>query len=398
LLSFSRYGALFAAREVRQIFLASFVGRLPIGLTGLALLLLVQDANRSFALGGGVTACYIAGLALIAPALGRAIDRRGPLAVLRLCAIAFPAALVALVACVQLRAPLPTLFVFAVLAGAAFPPISVCMRAYFKQRFAEEQKLAIAYSVESVLIEIVFIAGPMLVAVLVAVASAAAAVGASALFGALGTLLFLRSPALRAWRIEPRNAEGLLGALGEPGFIRLLVVILAFCTAFGLMEIGVTAYAIAIGDAPLAGVFLGVMSIGSALGGLAYGARAWRGRLERQFTVMLAAMGAGILLLVFDWPAPAFAACAALAGIVMAPTLIIQSMLVARAVRPQFSTEAFTWSSSALLAGVGLGMAGGGILLETLTYRAALGTAAAAALAASLGAAALLRGGQADRR
>jgi predicted MFS family arabinose efflux permease len=233
---------------------------------------------------------------------------------------------------------------------------------------------------------------------LVALSSAAAAVGASALFGAIGTLLFLRSPALRAWRIEPRKAEGLLGALAEPGFVRLLMVILAFCTAFGLMEIGVTAYAISIGDAALAGVFLGVMSIGSALGGLAYGARAWRAGLERQFILMLAAMGGGILLLLFDWPAFAFAACAALAGVVMAPTLIIQSMLVARAVRPQFSTEAFTWSSSALLAGVGLGMAGGGVLLEALTYRAALGSAAAAALAASLGAALLLQSGQADRR
>jgi hypothetical protein len=59
--------------------------------------------------------------------------------------------------------------------------------------------------------------------------------------------------------------------------------------------------------------------------------------------------------------------------------------LVAKSVRAAYTTEAFTWSSSALLAGVGVGLACGGALLEILPYRAALaaagGTATVAALA-----------------
>ena len=41
-----------------------------------------------------------------------------------------------------------------------------------------------------------------------------------------------------------------------------------------------------------------------------------------------------------------------IAGVVMAPALIIQSMLVAKTARAEQMTEAFTWSTSALLAEV----------------------------------------------
>ena len=70
----------------------------------------------------------------------------------------------------------------------------------------------------------------------------------------------------------------------------------------------------------------------------------------------------------------------------MAPALIIQSMLVARTARAAQLTEAFTWSTSALLCGVGIGVAAGGVLLEVFPSAAALTAAAAAALLAASGA------------
>lgn len=70
----------------------------------------------------------------------------------------------------------------------------------------------------------------------------------------------------------------------------------------------------------------------------------------------------------------------------MAPALIIQSMLIAKATRTEHSTEAFTWSTSALLSGIGLGLAAGGGLLEMFDAPAPFAAAAAAA-AKALGAA-----------
>lgn len=383
MISLARYAALLQAREMRLTIAASMIGRLPIGITGLAILLLVQTATASFSQGGAATACYVIGLACVAPALGRLIDRNGPRFTLLACSATFPAALLALVAAVDARAHPVLILAFAAAAGATFPPITVCMRTYFKQRLSDDSLLATAYSLESVLIEVIFIVGPMLVALFVAVASPAVAVIFAAACGCVGTLLFLRAPPLRSWRIEPRAARSLLGPLAERGFLPLIGIILCYSTAFGLLEIGVTAYATERGNAALAGVLLGLMSAGSALGGLAYGSRGWHLPLMRQFALMLGLMGAGLLILALPWGPWPFAFWSLFAGVVMAPALIIQSMLIAKRARPEHLTEAFTWSASALLSGVGIGVAAGGGLLEYFRSPAVLAAGAASALAAA---------------
>jgi len=388
-ISLQRYGALLAERDLRWTFASSVLGRLPIGITGLAILLLVQTTSDSFARGGATTACYVAGLAVVAPLLGRAIDRYGPRRILLASGLLFPAALVALVGAVAERAPVLSL-AFAAAAGASFPPISVCVRTYFRRRLSDSALLAAAYSAESVLIEIIFILGPMLVALFIAAASAAAAVWFAAGCGLVGSLLFLRSPALLGWQIEPRTSRSLLGPLGERDFPALVGVVACFSSAFGFMEIGVAAYASETGNAAIAGVFLGVMSAGSALGGLAYGSRSWHFPLARQLALALALMGMGLAVLALRWQPWPFAFWCVLAGIAMAPALIIQSMLAAKISRPEHATEAFTWTTSALLAGVGIGLAAGGALLERFPSQAALAAGAAAALLAAAGARFLL--------
>jgi MFS family permease len=386
-----RYARLFVERRVRYLFVASILGRLPIGMCGLAILLLVHAARGSFASAGAVTGCYVAGLALFAPMMGRLIDRQGPKTVLLACALLFPASLVALVIAVELCAPPALPLALAAATGATFPPITVCMRTFLRQRFADDSSLASAYSLDSVLIEIMFIAGPMLVAVLVAAATAAAAVLCAAACGLIGTLLFLRSAALREWRIEDRNTRAsLLGPLAEPSFVGLLAVVACYATAFGLTEIGVAAFARELGRPALAGIFLALMSATSAAGGLAYGARHWHGALSQQFAAMLAVLGVGLMPLALPVSGGAFGVLCAVAGLVMAPALIIQSMLVSKTARVEHTTEAFTWATSALLIGVAGGMTLGGVLVERWQSRAAFTAAAASALAAA-GAARFLR-------
>ncbi|MEO8716961.1 MAG: hypothetical protein ABI423_01935 [Burkholderiales bacterium] len=66
-----------ALPDVPQAFVSSFVGRIPIGIAGLAILLLVQSTEGSYAQAGVTGATYVAGLAAAAPLLGRMIDRLG---------------------------------------------------------------------------------------------------------------------------------------------------------------------------------------------------------------------------------------------------------------------------------------------------------------------------------
>jgi predicted MFS family arabinose efflux permease len=389
LISLQRYRALFGVPGIAGLFIASTVGRLPIGMSGLAILLLVQSATGSFASGGIVTGCYVCGLACLSPVLGRLIDRNGPRLTLAICALLFPASMAALVVAVSADASNVLVLACAAAAGATFPPITVCMRTYLKQRLGEEALLATAYSTDSILIELMFIAGPMLVAIFVAYATPRVAVGFSAASGLVGVVLFLRF--VRGWKIEHRRRATLLGPLGQRYFAALIGIILCYALAFGLTELAVAAYAAEADRPALAGVFLGLMSAGSAFGGLAYGSRSWHAPLLSQFSMTLAIMGVGLLLLTGSWGPVSFGVLCIVAGVVMAPALIIQSMLVAKTAQPEQTTEAFTWSSSALLAGIGLGMAAGGALVEWARSPAALFAAGTAALVAAAAAGMLAR-------
>lgn len=383
MISLSRYTKLLERRELRALILASILGRLPIGILGLAILLLAQSATGSFAQGGIASASYVLGLAAVAPLLGRAIDRYGPRPTLFACALAFPSALAGVAAAYSMQAPLWIALTCAAASGASFPPITACMRTYFKQQLSEDVQLTTAYSLESVLIELIFITGPMLVGLFVAIASPALAVLFAAGCGFLGPLLFLRSRALLQWKIEPRFGASLFGPLTEPAFSRLLVVILCYASAFGLIEIATAAHAAEAGSAAYAGVLLAIMSVGSAVGGLFYGSRTWRMPLSRQFPLTLGLMGVGVAPLAMGLPEWLFALYCVVAGVVMAPALIMQTMLVAKTSHPEYSAEAFTWSTTCLLAGVGIGLTLGGQLLEFTRSPSVFATAAAIAVGAA---------------
>src|SRR6188474_1687051 len=61
-ISLTRYTDLLLQPELRSAIAASVLGRLPIGITGLAILMLAQDTTGSFGSGGAVAASYVAGL------------------------------------------------------------------------------------------------------------------------------------------------------------------------------------------------------------------------------------------------------------------------------------------------------------------------------------------------
>ncbi len=123
MISFSRYADLFRVPGVRAALAASVVGRLPIGMAMLAILLFLQDRTGSFALAGAASALYVLGLGLVAPFLGRMIDRLGPRRVLSVSAVIYPGMLLALVALTLRTESHGWIALVALAAGAAFPPM-----------------------------------------------------------------------------------------------------------------------------------------------------------------------------------------------------------------------------------------------------------------------------------
>ncbi len=365
MISLERYRSLFREPDIGAAIAASFVGRLPIGMAVLSILLFVQQSQQSFARAGIASALYVIGVGVAAPFIGRMIDRMGPVKLLRFGAIAYPLALSALIMTVQRDAGDVWIGVAAFAAGALLPPIPTCIRALLRRLLRDPHHLQTAYSLDSVLMETVFILGPGLVSVFTALAWPAGAVGCTAALGFLGALVFARSRAVRAWIPEGRGATSKrYGALATRGLRPVLTVTFFFSVSFGLFEVAVTAIAARAGSPAAAGLILALASIGSALGALVYGSRSWSVSVAAQYKIGLAAMVVGLLALAPIESLLMFALMSVFAGIPMATVLAAQSLLIAGIAPREALAECFTWASTSLLAGVSTGIALGGLMLE----------------------------------
>jgi MFS family permease len=395
---FERYRALFGVPLLRATLTASIIGRMPIGIAGLAILLFVQDRSGSFVLAGGASASYVLGLAIIAPFLGRLMDRLGPRPVLAVCSVLYPAALAVLTWIVLDTANPVGVVVMSLVAGATLPPISACIRALYPRLVREPGLLHTAYSVDSAVVEAVFILGPAIVAACVAAGYPEAAVLLAAFAAAAGAVVFVRTEAVKAWSgVRAVAMRSWLGVLAYPKLLVLYGTTLLYALAFGLFELAVIAHASMKGAPAAAGVALALTSLGSGAGALVYGARHWRAPVTHQFMFALTAMAAGLLLLVpmdhLTW----YALTCILAGIPMATVIATQSMLISRYSPRERLAESFTWSTTCLLAGISAGIAAGGVLAERFAPHWLLVSAVVATLFAALVAAAALSEEEAAR-
>jgi MFS family permease len=384
MIAFGRYARLLREPGVGSSLLASILGRLPIGVAAFAIILFVQTRTGSFAQAGAASACYVLGLGLWAPVIGRLIDRLGPRPVLISTAISYPLALVALIILGLSAASMLWVGVCAMLAGALLPPITICMRALLPHLLRERGQLHTVYSVDSVLIEVMFIIGPLLVALFVAHGSPSGAVALAAFAGGVGGLIFLYAPVIRAWKAEVAPTQhNLFGPMHDARLRKLFVATFLYSTAFGLFEIAVTAFATHAGTPAAAGALLAAASIGSALGALIYGSHDWRWSLPRQFVAALVMMAFGILLLVPVSNVYFFGMLCVIGCLPMAPVLAVQSVLTSRIAPPSMVAESFTWGGTCLLAGISAGTTAGGFLVEQGSSSLAL---CAAAMMTALGA------------
>lgn len=362
-----RYRDLFRVPAIRATMLASIPGRLPIGIAGFAILLLVQNKSGSFVTAGIASALYVLGLASVAPMVGRIIDRAGPLPVLRVCALVYPVMLAALVVLVIMKAHAFAIALCAYVAGAALPPVTICMRTMYPRLLTDPALLQTAYSVDSVIVESVFVMGPALVAMFLAFGFPEGAVLLAAATAGIGTVWFARTPAIRDWEIQPRRTGGRWGVFAEPGLLILFAATLCYSVAFGLYEIGVTAYATNRGMPAIAGIALALASLGSALGAFAYGTRHWRAPLRKQFLLALALMAAGSLIVAPIDNIYLYMLANIFAGAPMASVIATQSLLLSRLAPPGKLAESFTWGGTCLLGGISGGIALGGVLAETIS-------------------------------
>jgi MFS family permease len=228
-----------------------------------------------------------------------------------------------------------------------------------------------------------------LVALFLAAGFPIGAVLLAALTGSAGTLWFMRTPAIRDWEIRPRSDTARLGVFADPALVLVFAATVFYSVAFGLYEVGVTAYATQRGMPAVAGIALALASLGSAVGAFAYGARHWQAPLRTQFLIALGLMAAGSLIVAPVGNIYLFLIANIIAGAPMASVIATQSLLLSRLAPQGMLAESFTWGGTCLLGGISGGIALGGMLAESIAPMWILVSAATATGIAALIAAAI---------
>ena len=378
----ARYGAFFRLPDVTRMLVMAVIARMPLGTVTFALLLHVRALTGSFAAAGVAVGCYLGASAITAPIIGRWIDRRGVRSALVVTGTVCPAALLVLWLAGPLGLSTALLWLFAALAGAFAPPITVLTRTMWRHRFDDEGARRTAFALDAVLIELAFTVGPALIALLLAIGSPAVAFGAAFAFTIIAVPTFLLSPALRYWRHDPLAERHLLGPLTERRLLIVYATTFLLTASLGQLEIGYPAFAAQAGSVPLAGVLLAVNSVGSAIGGLIYGGVHVVIAHERQLRRMLAIIVVPLALHAVITHAGLLAAVAFVAGLCIAPALTIVTLLVSSYAPSRYATEAFTWSATCIVSGIGAGNALGGYLIEHFGSSVTFATSALTAFAA----------------
>ncbi|MEO8690058.1 MAG: MFS transporter, partial [Solirubrobacteraceae bacterium] len=340
----SRLGFFSALREAGAAapFAASLIGRLPMGAIGLVFILRTHEITGSFAAGGGATAAYALSLGLVAPLLGRLIDLKGQTRVLLGAATLQAAALVSFAALPD-DAALPLILVLAALTGASQPPLGPTVRSLWA-RDLDDATRHVLFTGESAVLEGIYIAGPvMIVAGIGGLLSISAAALACGVFGLTGTVLFVLTPASRAWRPERDRVRGLAGALASPGVRTLLATMGVVGIGIGVIEVSVPALCERADAASATGFVFGLWGLGSLIGGAVASRLSAGPDPSRRVIVLLAALAGGTLPLVLAAGVVALGALIVLAGIAIAPALAAVHSLAGRLAGRGTVTEAYTW-------------------------------------------------------
>jgi MFS family permease len=372
---------------------AGFVARMPMSMFGLGTVLLIAALTHRYGLAGVVAAAGSVGYAVAAPQFAKLTDRYGQRRVLRPQVMVFAAATAALMVLAEARAPVAVVVVSSLFAGATMPSVGSMVRARWSALLGGTARLHTAFSLESVADEIIFMVGPVVVALLATDVYPAAGLAAALLLCLVGTVAFTAQrgtePPLRSQARDGTTSVGGMPAMARAARRPRVAALATLVPVYGLMgamfaaiELSTVAFAGEHGHKQAAGLVLGVYALGSAVGGLWYGSRHWRSPLPRRFAITLGLMTGGVAMF---WWQPGFESLFPVifvAGVAIAPTLITGYSLIDHLAPPERRTECMTWLSSAIGVGLAVGAPVAGRLIDESGSRAGFVLAAACGAAA----------------
>lgn len=369
------YRELFSAPGTRGFAVAGMVARTALPMTGIGIITMLAQLRGSYALAGAVSATFVLTYALLSPQSSRLVDRHGQSRVLPAATAISTMGILLMLASTWWQAPDWTLFIGALLAGS-MPSMSAMVRARWTAIYRGQPRLQTAHSLETVLDEVTFIAGPPLsVGLSVAVFPQAGPLVAAGLL-VLGVLTLVAQgctePPVQA---QDRIADGSHSVIRLASVRLLALLMVAMGAIVGTVDIVSVAFAEQLGQPVAASLVLSAYAAGSCVAGLLFGAIPWPIPLYRLLLLGGLATAATTLPLLLVGSLPALATAVLVAGLFFAPTMIVAMALVERLVPERRLTEGMTWLLAGLNVGVALGAAVAGHVVDAGGARAGFAVA-----------------------
>ncbi len=263
---------------------------------------------------------------------------------------------------------------------STLPSLGSVVRSRWSALLGDSPLLHTAFSFESVADELIFVTGPALVTILATQVVPVAGIAVAAVLAVTGTLLLIVQRGTEPPAMPRQHRGG--RAITTAGVPVLMVVFIGLGAMFGTMDVSTVAFASEHHEKALAGLILGTYALGSATGGLWYGARRWQAPLHRRFLITLAGMVLGVAPLWALPSVPVLFGVIFFSGLSIAPTLIGGFSLIERKVPRRLLTEGMTLLSTAIGVGLAVGPPVAGRLIDAhgahwgYVFALACGTAA----------------------
>jgi hypothetical protein len=365
------YKRVLAASGVRQPLVGVVIGRLSIAAEPLSTVLLVHATTGSFAAAGAVMGAYSIAAAIGLPIQGRLMDRVGQTRVIPFTTVLTALGFTALILLAHRGASTVALAAVAAFAGLGTIPTGTAMRTLWADLVPEAELRQAAFALDAVAIDVAFIGGPLIAAVVIALASPTASLAVCIALSVLGSVVFVASPASRAWR-GARSEHRRIGPLRAAGVWVLMGAALGVGIAVGAIELAITAFASEHGAAELGGTLIAVQALASTAGGLWYGAHGWRTSAGERLPGVALVFAITLAPLVAVPSIGVAFPLMALSGLALAPSISLVYLLLDSLAPTGTAAEATGWVLTAIVGGAAAGNALAGVAVSEYSPHAGM--------------------------
>ena len=359
---FKSYKSILQIPGVKGLLFASTISRLPQAMLSIGIITMLVQQTGSYWLAGALAGTFSFSCAIFDPQISKLVDRHGQRKVLPIVTIFSITMLLALIVASCYQQQSWVLFIFSAFAGI-LPPMTAMVRARWAFLFRGKSLLKSAFSLDSVVAEIIFIVGPPLAIYLSTSFHATTGPLVATVFLCTGVLLFLLQHKTEPAIVQEKGNQQ-DSALKTSGILIIVFALVAMGFIGGAIDIAVVAFSNVHQSPNTASLIIALYALGAVFGGLIFGAWKTHLEIEHQFLYITVLMMLTSVMPLFVNTLPALGLAIFIIGLTIAPTMII-AMDIGSSLLPQSRlTEGLAWMSTGITTGVATGGALAGIIID----------------------------------